>query len=761
MVEYRGGMVGEVENEPGAPSAPLAVESGPLKVRRFGNYTLIKKIATGGMAEIWLATQTGIANFRRFVVIKKILSHLSEQDSFVQMFLDEARTCSQLQHPNIVQIYDLGRVGSTYFIAMEYIGGENLAALAWRAMKRGAPLAPQYAARIICDGSKALHYAHQMRGADGRALEIVHRDVSPQNILVTYEGEVKVVDFGIAKAATRSEQTRTGMLKGKFSYMSPEQCMGAPLDARSDVFALGIVLYEMVTGKRLFKHESELMILEMITRRSVVPPSQVIPNLPKALEAIIMRALDKELSTRFQSAQEMQLALEEYLRAETKNITSADLGTLVRALFSDKIEEKRKLIEAASKNELVYGAPEGDEENTDQKQPPRPGSQARGRQASQLAGNIQGGYSAPAAIARLQSTTSQMSSGYSSAGSMPHSMPGAMPPGYPGSQGAASHPGYPQLTPGGISYTGYATGPVPERPNWVARLLIVFALIVIGVAAYIVIYTRAPAPVPVKRGQLTIASSPQGARVFVDSKLVTDSTGVPILTPLTVKQLEYGQTYQLKLDLEGYRSTERPMLMADESNGREVGFQLDPLPGEILIDVRGESPETVTIYLGADRIGTGPSLRKSSVAGPVNISADAPGRSCTMRPAKLVLPPGKIERVEFDCVKRRSSPARPQPSDDPKRIEEPIAESPPSVVKAPAGGCTSDPSLPSGFLTLETKPFAAIYLNGKYIDETPVSRRSMPAGCVELKAVSHDKTKESVFRVQVQPGVVTVYRHEF
>src|SRR5262245_15565369 len=284
-------------------AAPVAAGA-QLKVRRFGNYTLIKKLATGGMAEIWLATQSGIANFRRFVVIKKILSHLSEQESFVKMFLDEARTCAQLTHPNIVQIYDLGRVGTTYFIAMEYIAGENLAALAWRAMKRGTPLAPNYAARIICDSSKALHYAHQMRGNDGKPLEIVHRDVSPQNILVTYEGEVKVVDFGIAKAATKSEQTRTGMLKGKFSYMSPEQCMGQHLDQRSDVFALGIVLYEMVTGKRLFKHDSELMILEMITRRSVVPPSQVIKDIPKQLEAVIMKSLEKDLPARYQSAQE-------------------------------------------------------------------------------------------------------------------------------------------------------------------------------------------------------------------------------------------------------------------------------------------------------------------------------------------------------------------------------------------------------------------------------------------------------------------------
>src|SRR5262249_5835422 len=152
------------------------------------------------------------------VVIKKILGHLAEQETFVKMFLDEARTCAQLTHPNVVQIYDLGREGPSYFIAMEYIAGENLAAIAWRGVKKQMPLPPSYAGKMLADADKALHYAHQLRGANGHPLQIVHRDVSPQNVLVTYEGEVKVVDFGIAKAASKSEQTKTGMLKGKFSY---------------------------------------------------------------------------------------------------------------------------------------------------------------------------------------------------------------------------------------------------------------------------------------------------------------------------------------------------------------------------------------------------------------------------------------------------------------------------------------------------------------------------------------------------------------
>lgn len=181
----------------GEPGRPPTSEGRPI-ARKFGRYTLVHRLATGGMAEIWLATHRGVADFVRFVVVKKILSHLSDQPSFVELFLQEARTCALLNHPNIVQIYDLGREGTSYFIAMEYIAGEDLASITKRAAELGQPVPPTFAAKILADASKALHYAHGLTGPDGQPLGIVHRDVSPQNVLVTYEGEVKVVDFGIA-----------------------------------------------------------------------------------------------------------------------------------------------------------------------------------------------------------------------------------------------------------------------------------------------------------------------------------------------------------------------------------------------------------------------------------------------------------------------------------------------------------------------------------------------------------------------------------
>ncbi|MCK6552836.1 serine/threonine protein kinase, partial [Myxococcota bacterium] len=333
----------------GEPGRPPTSEGRPI-ARKFGRYTLVHRLATGGMAEIWLATHRGVADFVRFVVVKKILSHLSDQPSFVELFLQEARTCALLNHPNIVQIYDLGREGTSYFIAMEYIAGEDLASITKRAAELGQPVPPTFAAKILADASKALHYAHGLTGPDGQPLGIVHRDVSPQNVLVTYEGEVKVVDFGIAKAASE-EPGQPGVLTGKFSYMSPEQARGRPLDARSDIFSLGIVLWELVTGKRLFKHDSELMILDLVTKLPVPRPVEVGTPVAPDLESVIFQALDRDATMRYQTAAELQVALEAVVRRAPKAVTSADRSAWMKGLYARDEAAKRALCESAARGE--------------------------------------------------------------------------------------------------------------------------------------------------------------------------------------------------------------------------------------------------------------------------------------------------------------------------------------------------------------------------------------------------------------------------
>jgi serine/threonine protein kinase len=224
----------------------------------FGNYQLVKKLATGGMAEVWLAKQTGIEGFNRHVVVKRILPHLAEDPEFVHMFLNEAKIASRFNHPNIAQIYDLGEHGEQYFIAMEFIHGEDLGRVMRRAWSTGQWIARHISLRIVADSCQGLYYAHTRLDERGQPLRVVHRDISPQNILISFDGAVKVVDFGIAKASDQVSNTKSGAIKGKFAYMAPEQAAGKPLDARSDIFALGLVLYELITGVRPLKRDSEL-----------------------------------------------------------------------------------------------------------------------------------------------------------------------------------------------------------------------------------------------------------------------------------------------------------------------------------------------------------------------------------------------------------------------------------------------------------------------------------------------------------------------
>ena len=313
----------------------------PKKPIRFGKYTLIDRIAVGGMAEIFLARQAGLEGFEKTIVIKRIRPHLSKQPNFVQMFLNEAKLAAQLNHPNIVQIYDLGKISESYFIAMEYVFGRDMRRIIPKADTLGIPFPMVYALKIASSVCEGLYYAHQKVDMYGNALNIVHRDVTPENIFVSFDGTVKVLDFGIAKAANQIEQTRAGEIKGKLSYMSPEQCMGKPLDSRSDLFSLGTVLYEWLTGFKLFTGDSEVAILKSITEGKIYAPSYFKADIPEAVEAILMRALDKDREKRYQSAWEMQYDLDQFLSQYEFTPSNIHLSNFLKQLFNDELEEEK------------------------------------------------------------------------------------------------------------------------------------------------------------------------------------------------------------------------------------------------------------------------------------------------------------------------------------------------------------------------------------------------------------------------------------
>ena len=304
---------------------------------RLGKYELVCRLAIGGMAEIFLARASGIAGFEKLVVLKRILPQYAFQDQFVEMFLAEARLTATLGHPNIAHVYDIGTVDDFYFFTMEFVHGEDLNQIGKALAKAQKPFPLEAALTIIHGVCAGLHHAHDACGSDGLPLGIVHRDVSPSNVLIAYDGSVKLVDFGIAKMTSRAQATRVGTLKGKISYMSPEQCRGEALDRRSDVFAIGILLYEMTTGQRLFPGENEFSTLQAIVHQDVAPPHTLVPGYAPMLEDIVMMALKRDPDQRYETAEDMMLDLEECARAQGLTISSNRLSKLMHELYGRKI----------------------------------------------------------------------------------------------------------------------------------------------------------------------------------------------------------------------------------------------------------------------------------------------------------------------------------------------------------------------------------------------------------------------------------------
>ncbi len=344
------------------PGVPHAGTSGQIQTnedglpRRFGKYTLLRVLAKGGMAELFLAIQKSVAGFEKLIVIKRILPSMNQDKAFIEMLLHEARIAATLSHPNIVQIFDVGQAEGLYFIAMEHVHGEDIRSIV-RGMKvKNVPEFPLEHALAIAIGMCAgLMYAHDKRDLDGTQLGIVHRDISPQNVVITFSGDVKIVDFGIAKSDNKTQtETKSGKLKGKVPYMSPEQARGEVIDARSDIFATGVMLFELTTGKRLFKGSSEFETLKLICEREYPRPSQVRPGYPPELERIVMKSLAKDVAERYQNAREMQADLEAFVRNNRIAVSNIALSQFMQGLFEDKLQsQKEALIQGKALADII------------------------------------------------------------------------------------------------------------------------------------------------------------------------------------------------------------------------------------------------------------------------------------------------------------------------------------------------------------------------------------------------------------------------
>ena len=336
--------------DPVQPSAqPEAARPPAFAPEAFGRYYLIDRIAMGGMAEIFKAKTFGHGGFENILVIKRILTHLSEDQQFVRMFMDEAKITALLQHTNIVRIYDFGKIQSNYFIAMECVEGKDAKQILRKMAERRKLLPREFAVYITMEAAKGLDYAHKRTTLQGQPLNIVHRDVSPSNILVSYNGEIKVADFGIVKAENVAEDTDAGMLKGKFEYMSPEQASGKDLDRRSDIYSLGIVLWEMLTGRRLFKSDSEIKTLDRIKSGDIDPPSTINPQVPARLDEIVMRALATNPDDRYADARDFHADLLDFLYPAPPDVTQQSLAHFMQGLFVEELAVEHNRLEEGTR----------------------------------------------------------------------------------------------------------------------------------------------------------------------------------------------------------------------------------------------------------------------------------------------------------------------------------------------------------------------------------------------------------------------------
>ena len=575
-------------------------------VQRFGNYFLLKKIATGGMAELYKAKKSGEQGFEKLLAIKLILPHHATNEDFITMFIDEAKVAALLNHQNIVQIYDLGKIEDSYCIVMEYVRGKDLKSVISRGLKTLKRLSIEHACYITSALLGGLSYAHRKKDR-GQDLKIVHRDVSPQNVLISYEGEVKIVDFGIAKAATQSRETKVGLLKGKISYMSPEQARGKPLDMRSDIFSSGIVLYEMLTGKKLFQGDTDLNSLEKVREAKVEPlPTELNKSVPKELEAILLKSLALEPTDRYQTASEMDEALQSFMRMSGYSGGNY-LSQYMSELFRDDIEEELREEEAwdhtlvssileqdtiASSTLAVHAkpahkpvpAPENPQPAA--KAPatpktPRPdtrelkrGMPAWLKVAALLAVVVSGG----AFWLNARETSHAEAAKPQTQATAPVTPPETPAPvSSPVAQAAATPATEATPAPVAVKSVENKPAPAPEKPK---------------PAKVQTATTRPAAPV---KASVSINSEPSGARIFIDG----EDTGRS--TPATIGDLSPDRPYKVRVALNGYGSYDE---VVTPQAGRTSGVRaaLAQQFGSFTIDAK----PWFFVFIDGDNKGTTP-----------------------------------------------------------------------------------------------------------------------------------------------------------
>jgi serine/threonine-protein kinase len=489
-------------------------------------------MASGGMAELFLALHRSVAGFEKLIVIKTILPSMNQDKAFIDMLLHEARLSATLSHTNIVQVYDVGQVDGRYFIAMEHIHGEDIRSIIRAMKKKGVTEFPlEHAISIVLGVCAGLAYAHEKRDLDGALLNIVHRDISPQNIVITFTGDVKIVDFGIAKSDTQTgEDTKSGQLKGKVPYMSPEQAAGEPIDWRSDIFAAGVLLFELTTGKRLFKGASEYETLKLICEKEYPLPTVVRPGYSPRLERIVMRALAKRREDRYQTAREMQADLEELVRDERIMVSTVALMNWMQMLFEAKLAQQKEALQDVKQLADIIASQHG------------------------------------AALAEVGGTV-VTGSGLKSAPGSSSSIP--VPP-------RRSSAG---LVIGLMALLGVAGGAIIYMRNQaIARERASLAAIEAA--------SQRPAPEPEQaKGSLEITSTPDGCAIWINGDLRQE------VTPAKIEGLPFGRELALKLTKEGLETYRETVTLTSEAPSKTIAAEMKA--GSVTVVLKIDPPPMI------------------------------------------------------------------------------------------------------------------------------------------------------------------------
>ncbi|MBN1769839.1 MAG: serine/threonine protein kinase [Deltaproteobacteria bacterium] len=706
---------------PPLPSA--AASSGPDEVlpRKFGKYTLMRKLATGGMAELYLAIHRSISGFEKLVVIKQILPRFTADPEFVQMFMDEARIAATLSHPNIIQIFDVGAVGDRYFIAMEFIHGEDVRSIVRGMVARQMREFPlEHALSITIGICAGLDYAHSRKGFSGEDLNIVHRDISPQNILVTFTGDVKLVDFGIAKAALKSRsegragagKTDEGQLRGKFPYMSPEQCRGLSLDHRSDIFSLGIVLFELTTGRRLFRGKSEVDTIRRIVEDPYPQPMKVRPGYPPALEPIVMRALARERDARYGSARELQADLERFVRDERVPVSSIALSNFMHELFADKLAAQRQaMAEGKQLADVIASETDGEEIRFDDVAD------------TAVTGRTAGPRSTTRSMVVVQPKRSRAGLWAGLALLCAALVGGGLwfALGRGGGESAAPVDAGPPPAP---DVAAVEPEVEPERDTFVAAV------------------DTAPPPQVVK-GTLLFTGVPPGMKVFLDDQFALENRN-PAAGDFPISRVVAGD-HILRLDHPEYVADEFSIGLPEDRLGPVGtygdGWTVDLAANYIRPLAEGEVWLTLTLMEPGAEL-------KINDEGPVAYQPEVELR----RRTKLVDGEIRIEVTKrfYEAFRRTFRPLRGQP--DQVAIEAPIALAR-SAGSGPrdAGGSTPPPPSGVGRLAVRCDPYATVAIPGHGTRGTPFSIE-LPSGTYRLVFANPDQGLSSSRTVTITPG---------